>query len=306
MDTINNRIRDAIKPYGYKSKTVSIAHLPEVQEAVGILVRQGLVNRRLSENWHFYRTPNTELPEAKTIIITALPQSITRLTFSWQGRDYSGELAPAEYSQADESRVEEILKKVLGNAGYKITKARLPLKTLAVRSGLARYGRNNIAYVPGMGSYCSLIAFYTDMPCDGDSWQEPAAMPTCKNCALCRETCVNGCFTTDRFLVHAEHCLGFLYSIEPGVPHHVQKQPGWLNALFGCMCCQSVCPVNKPYLKNIKAGPSFSEEETAAILNKTPWEKLSSENQKKLEPVRNFYPPIACNLLALIEKQRLA
>jgi epoxyqueuosine reductase len=303
MGVIGNKIRDAFKPYGYKAETVSIAHLPEVQEEVGKLVRQGLVNRRLSENWRFYLGTNKDLPEAKTIIIAALPQSITRLTFSLQGRDYPAEVAPTYFPAADEARATEILNKELGNSGYKVVKARLAFKTLAVRSGLAGYGKNNLAYVPGMGSFCRLIAFYSDVPCEEDSWQSSGMMKACENCTLCRENCANGSITAGRFLIHAENCLGFLGDIEPDVPHWVQRQPGWPNAFVGCMCCQRVCPANKPYLKNIIAGPSFSGEETNLILNKTPWEHLSPETRKKLEDVRGIYPRLACNLGALIEKQ---
>jgi hypothetical protein len=52
---------------------VSIARLPEAQESVGKLVQEGQVNRRLSEKWRFYREPNTDLPEARTIFIVAIP-----------------------------------------------------------------------------------------------------------------------------------------------------------------------------------------------------------------------------------------
>jgi epoxyqueuosine reductase len=258
----------------------------------------------LSDNWHFYRTPNTGLPEAKTIIIAALPQSITRLTFSRQGRDYSGEVAPADYSLTDELLLEETLKKALESAGYKIKKARLPLKTLAVRSGLAGYGKNNIAYVPGMGSFCRLIAFYTDASCTEDNWQASGVMKACDNCLLCHDTCPNGSITADRFLIHAENCLGFLQEKQPEFPYWVQYQPDRPNAFIGCMRCQSVCPANKPYLKSIRAGSSFSEEETALILNKTPWERLPPETREKLEDIRGIYTLIECNLSALIEKQR--
>ncbi len=304
MDLVFNIIHEALKPAGYKAKTVSITRLPEMQESVAALIRQGAINKRMSDNWHFYRTPNTGLPEAKTIIVAALPQSVTRFTFSRQGRDYHGEVAPADYSLADELRVEEILKKALESTGHKVIKARLPLKILAVRSGLAGYGKNNIAYVRGMGSFCRLIAFYTDAPCEEDNWQASGVMKACDNCVLCRDNCPNGSITGDRFLIHAENCLGFLQEKQPEFPYWVRYQPDSLNAFIGCMRCQSVCPANQPYLKNIEAGSSFSREETTLILNKTPWEQLSPETRKKLENIRSIYPLIACNLSALIEKQR--
>ncbi len=77
---------------------------------------------------------------------------------------------------------------------------------------------------------------------------------------------------------------------------------------MGCMCCQSVCPANKPHLQEIVTGPHFSEEETALILGKTPWEKLSPTTQQKLAGTRtpaSFYRFVAAHLGALMEKQRV-
>jgi len=304
MALVGNKIRDAIKPFGYKARSVSISHLPELQETVGKLVHQGLVNQRLSEKWHFYLKTNENLPEAKTIIITALPQSITRLTFTFKGRDFHGEVTPGYFCAADEARAEEILNQVVGKAGNRIVKARLALKTLAVRSGLAVYGKNNLAYVPEMGSFCRLIAFYSDAPCEEDNWLEPEVMKACEKCTLCRDTCPNGSITSERFLIHAENCLGFLQEIQPDFPYWVQYQPDWFHAFLGCMGCQSICPVNKPYLKKFKKGPSFSEEETVIILSRTPWEQLNTEIRRKLDDVRGIYPLMAQNLAALIEKQQ--
>jgi epoxyqueuosine reductase len=301
MDGISSKIREVIKPHGYQARTVSITRLQEVQESVRSLVRQGLINKRLSEIWHFYLESNKELLEAKSIIIVALPQHITRLGFSWKGNMYPAEAAPGYFCAADEFKAEEVLRNMLQNSGYKISKTRLALKTLAVRSGLAQYGKNNLAYVPGMGSFCRLIAFYTDAPCEEDNWLEVVAMETCEKCILCFENCPTKSIIADRFLIHAEHCLGFLNETEPDIPHWVKSQPDWFNAFIGCMRCQSVCPVNKPYLKNITAGLSFSEKETDMILHKTTWELLETATRNKLEDVHSVYPLMAANLDALIK-----
>jgi len=58
----------------------------------------------------------------------------------------------------------------------------------------------------------------------------------------------------NRFLIHAENWLGFLNEMEPDFPYWVQLQPDWHNALIGCMRCQFMYPVNKPYLGKIVAG----------------------------------------------------
>ncbi len=304
MDGISTKIREAVKPHGYKARTVSIAHLPEVQEAVGKLVRQGLINRQLHEKWHFYLKTNENLPEAKTIIVVAMPQPFTRLRFEWQGRIFAADIPPTYFTRVDDARAELTLKRVLELTGHRIIKARLALKTLAVRSGLAEYGRNNISYVPGMGSLCQLVAFYADCPCEEDNWHESRVMKECDNCLLCRENCPTGSITADRFLIRAEKCLGALNEEDPDSPYWVQQQPDWPNALIGCMRCQFVCPVDKPYPHKIATGPSFSEVETGLILNKTPWEELFPETRKKLEDISGIYPFLSRNLDALIEKQK--
>ncbi len=304
MNGIITKIQQGMKQFGYRAKTVSIRHLPEVQEAVGKLVRQGLLNQRLHEGWHFYLQTNENLPEAKTIIVVAMPQPITRIWFKWQGIGYPAEIAPNYIVKADESCAEEILRDLLETAGYKIATAHLALKTLAVRSGLAKYGRNNISYVPGMGSFYRLIAFYTDYPSEEDNWQDSKAMKSCENCSLCREACPTGSILADRFLIHAENCPGFLSEKEPDFPYWVQLQPDWQNAFIGCMRCQFVCPVDKPYLGKIAEGPSFSEDETGLILNKTPWEKLSPKTRQKLGISEGVYLRLPPNLSALIEKQK--
>lgn len=293
-----------MRPSRYSFRTVSIAHLAELQGSVGKLVREGLLDRWLYEKWHFYLKTNENLPEAKTIVIVAMPQSLTRISFLRQGIVYYADIPPTYFTKDDDSRAEEILNKELRTDGYKTAKAHLALKTLAVRSGLARYGRNNISYVPGMGSMCQLVAFYTDWPCEEDSWQESEAMETCEDCSLCRENCPTRAIPVDRFLIRADKCLGSLAEREPNTAPWVRLQPDWHNALIGCMRCQSVCPVNQPYVDRIVAGPSFTEEETDLILGKTRWWGLPPETRQKLVGTSDgFYSFMALNLKALIEKQ---
>jgi epoxyqueuosine reductase len=73
-------------------------------------------------------------------------------------------------------------------ADIELLPAKLPLKLLAAHSGLAVYGRNNIAYVSGMGGFLGLTAVYSDLPCEQDSWQEPQLMKRGETCnSLCKK-----------------------------------------------------------------------------------------------------------------------
>lgn len=304
MSNLVHPLSQAFNQVGYKYKSVSINHLAELQDQVAKLVRQGLVSKQLCEKWRFYLQTNRDLPAAKTILIVAIPQPITRLHFEWKGIIYPAEIAPNYIFRKNESQVEKVINKVFSPYGYNITKARLALKTLAVRSGLAEYGRNNISYVPGMGSFCRLVAFYTDWPFEEDNWQASKAMKACENCSLCGESCPNNSIDKERFLIHAENCLGFLNEIKPDIPYWVRFQPKWNNAFVGCMQCQFVCPENEPFQQNILTGQSFSSNETGLILEKIPWEKLPIKTRQKLEDLQVIYYLLAKNLDALIQKQQ--
>jgi len=302
-----DQISRVLSQYRFRFKTVSITHLAELQDAVGKLVRQGLISEQLYKRWHFYLSTNKNLPEAETIIIVAIPQPITRLKFNWLGNTYPAEVAPTYINEEDESRAEANLDTVLSQCGYKIARAHLALKTLAVRSGLAEYGKNNISYVQELGSFYRLIAFYTDCPCEEDNWRDAKVMKICEECSLCIDNCPTGSISPDCFLIHAEKCLDALNEREPDFPYWVQLQPDWLNAFIGCMSCQFICPANKPFLSNILEGDSFSEEETYKILNRTPLGDLSAKTIRKLEKFGiGIYPLLASNLSALIEKQTVA
>jgi epoxyqueuosine reductase len=297
-------IRETMKLAGYEAVTVDIAHLAEAQAAVSRLVGQGLVNDRLSESWKFYLDTNEGLPEARTIFVIAVPQPLVRAVFRWQGKDHHAEIAPGYFYRADEARAGESLKSALESGGYKMVKAHLPLKTLAVRSGLAEYGRNNIAYVPGMGSFLRLVAYYSDCPCEEDRWGGYRVMPACADCSLCRQSCPTGSIDAERFLIRAESCLGFLGERQPDFPYWVRLQPDWRNGLVGCMLCQFVCPVNSPYVDNIKEGPSFSEEETRMVLDFVPLDRLPTETRNKLSDIaKPIYPLLARNLHELIARR---
>jgi len=118
-----------------------------------------------------------------------------------------------------------LLKNAVKKAGFIIkSQSTLPFKRVAVQSGLAKYGRNNITYVDGMGSWCKYLALLTNIPCDGSSWREQPIMATeCENCELCINNCPTGAITKDRFLLIREKCIGG----------------------GGCSACQDSCPMNK-------------------------------------------------------------
>ena len=87
----------------------------------------------------------------KSVIIIAVPRPQSKANFNWNGNCKSLVIPPT-YTGYEQSRkqVENQINKLLKLKNYSATRALLPLKLLAVRSGLGTYGKNNICYVPGM------------------------------------------------------------------------------------------------------------------------------------------------------------
>jgi len=167
----------------------------------------------------------------------------------------------------------------------------LPVKLLAVRSGLGAYGKNNICYVPGMGSFHRLVAFYSDLPCPEDNWQELQMLERCQNCSACVRHCPTGAIpsaqlrtgTSERFLLRAERCITFHNERAGDFPFPAWLDPSWHNCLVGCLDCQRICPQNKDFLEWVEEGAEFSREETALLLEGVPLDQLPAETGRKLE-----------------------
>ena len=128
----------------------------------------------------------------------------------------------------------------------------MPEKLLAVRSGLARYGKNNITYVPGMGSLHRLAVFVSDLPCVEDNWGEVKTLKTCDGCTACMDACPTGAIVSDRFLIHAERCITFHNERIEEFPEWLDSS--WHNCLVGCLRCQWVCPENRDVRQWVEDG----------------------------------------------------
>ena len=213
--------------------------------------------------------PPVEMPDAKSIIIVAMPSTEAGAVFHWNGESKTLIMPPTYVGYYGlPAKVEAEINEFLAPTGYRVAKTmRIPLKLLAVRSGLAEYGRNNITYIPGMGSFHHLFALYSNAPCTQDGWREKKMLERCKNCRACIIKCPTGAIVEDRFLIHAERCLVF-HNEKPGdVPFAAWIDPAWHNSLIGCTICQRYCPENREVKDRIRIMAEFSHEETARLLD---------------------------------------
>jgi len=293
----------------FKCAFVSTRHLPDIRRDLEKLLEERSLYKefydeivtRLGLYWHF--DPPVDFPQAESVIIAAVFQPKTSLEFELSGKKYYV-IIPPTYIYNTDKEIVDIMSPYLDQHGYHISDALLPTKLLAVRCGMAKYGRNNITYIDGWGSYYRLRAFFLNLPCTDDHWQEPEAMDLCSKCTACIAKCPTRAINRDRFLVDAGKCLTFFNEASYEFPKWLDRT--WHNSLVGCMICQDVCPANKDHTSWVMPGGDFSEEETVMILDGVAQDKLPANTAAKLQRVNmlDYYYALKRNLGVLIENQR--
>jgi epoxyqueuosine reductase len=281
---------------------VPIHHIADLQEAIRDRFERGLLDEALyREQLGFFSfDPPADLPGARSIVVVAVPTPQMRIVFRWHGEILPVVVPPTyvSYTPRTES-VQAVLADWLREDGFRLAKPRLPLKTLAVRGGLAEYGRNNICYVPGMGSFLQLVGCFSDLPCEDDPWREPKALDRCESCVACLRICPTGAIGDDRFLLRAERCLTYHNEAAGDFPGWID--PSWHHCLIGCMRCQAVCPENRAVVKCFEDRVEFSEQETALLIQRVPLDRLPAETAAKLQSLEiNEDYRLLCRNLSMI------
>lgn len=281
---IINTILEQLKQNGWQRKIVSMEHISELQIEIEEHHKKGRLDEVLYDEYldRFDFKILDTFPDARSMIIVTAPQPQVRVTFKWKGQTHPC-IIPPTYSQATDDQIKESIEGVLIPQRYRLEKIRLPEKLLAVRSGLARYGKNNITYVPGMGSFHRPAVFATDIPCSEDGWGESRLLKACEKCTACMDACPTGAIAPDRFLVYAERCITFHNERHPEFPRWLD--PAWHNSLVGCMFCQNICPMNQKLRNWTEDGAAFSEKETDYLFRCVPpgdMPKTMIEKLKKL------------------------
>ncbi len=273
-----------LEEQGVLARVIPISRLADLRKSIESLHTAGALDEEFYKAYpkRFVFNPPVPMPEARSIVIMASRMPAVRFIFNNKGVKVPV-LIPPTYIQSARSdrKALDTLTELL--RPYKVVPADLPKKLLAARSGLAMYGRNNITYIDGLGSYYWLAAFYSDMPCPEEyEWRELAMMESCQDCSICMGNCPAGAITGDRFLLHAERCIVY-HNEKPGdVPFPEWMDVSWHNCLVGCTRCQENCPENKGMLDIVDMG-EFTEEETELLLAGTPQDRLPGSLIKKLE-----------------------
>jgi epoxyqueuosine reductase len=305
MSVLSTNILDGLEAKGWTGGIVPVTRLRDLERDLAVLQEQRLIYKEVKELYldNFKFDAPQELLGARSIIIVAVPQPKRRIHFTYRGNDLPA-IVPPTYANAWGviNNVRSALEEITSAEGGRFERASLPLKTLAARTGVAKYGRNNITYIPEHGSFHRLVAYYTDLDLGLDQWQEREALPACKTCDLCQKACPASVISRDRFVIRVERCLTFLNELPVDRPFPPEVRPEWHNAIVGCMRCQEACPYDQKVKGWIEGGESFSEEETEYLLKGDFSDPSSKDMNEKLERNGLDLTVFPRNLVALLRQ----
>ena len=248
-----------------------------------------------------------DFQSARSVVVVAAFARTMYATFRQNGQAYRIMVPPEYYSDtlnADSLRaiVQKDIVKEPGRRVVDVTE-RVPLKLLAAHSGLGRYGRNNLIFVDGMGSYNLLYAYVTDQVFPGDAWTELTIVDRCRRCDHCDRICPTYCIPRNTFVIDIDKCITLHNENAGTFPNWIL--PSMHHALMGCMRCQAPCPVNDGFAEVSGDLGEVSEEDTRRILQGTVDDALLAALRQKLRlpatvASRDMVPVLARNLRALI------
>ncbi|MEJ2054951.1 MAG: 4Fe-4S double cluster binding domain-containing protein [Calditrichaceae bacterium] len=291
---------EELRKYNAVARMISLDHLTDLKSEIESLNHDHKIGREVYRQYirnYFDFSVTDKYPEAKSLIIIATPSYPVTAVFQNNGSSYVC-IIPPTYTDKHiiNKRIKSLTSKLFDANGYNTLPVVLPKKLIAVHSGLAKFGKNNVAYIDNMGSFHRLTLFASDLPCLDDSWYKLQMLDRCGKCKACLNSCPTQAIDRKKFIINADKCL-------TRFNEHVKPFPQWIdtswqNSLIGCMRCQSVCPENKHIKLQSRETIEFSEYETRLILESAPYIELPNDLQGKLEKLclEKYYLQICRNL----------
>lgn len=141
----------------------------------------------------------------------------------------------------------------------------------AVRCGLGFIGKNTMLIHPKKGSFFFIGHLFLPIEL------EPTGQPMqnhCGNCTRCIDACPTGAIIAP-FTLDARRCISYLTieAVRPGVSTESSlpfaQNSAWI---YGCDCCQDVCPYNKFSVPNLD--PNFQASEKLLSMKTEDWDQL--------------------------------
>jgi epoxyqueuosine reductase len=194
-----------------------------------------------------------EPPRAMSALVVAM---------SYGGREPEGPVA--RYARGDDyhdvvlarlnavhRRLEAWLGRAVAGKSYVDTGPLLE-RDLARRAGLGWFGKNTNLLHPRLGSFFFLGALLVAEEVAPDA---PFAADRCGSCTRCLDACPTDALPAPRVL-DATRCISYLtIELRGAIPEELREGVG--DRLYGCDVCQSVCPWNVRFARELPEESPF-------------------------------------------------
>ena len=225
------------------------------------------VKRTQSAVDYFRKHYQSDLPfKPFSFLVAAFPDNPAQIVLHIDGRPTAIPIPPTYRNFEIMGKHLEELIKTAANGCQTANPSGISQKLLAVLGGLGRYGRNNICYIDGLGSWFHLRAFCTDIPCD-DVSHPLRFLDECEGCGLCKQNCPTGVIG-EYPVIDTSRCLTMLNENKNPMPDWVPADVH--HAAIGCLRCQENCPVNKTLPAKPVDTLEFDVAETRDLLSLEP------------------------------------
>jgi epoxyqueuosine reductase len=132
-------------------------------------------------------------------------------------------------------------------------------RDLARRAGLGWFGKNTNLVNPDIGSFFFIGSLLVGIDLVPDA---PFQADRCGSCTRCLDACPTDAFVAPRVL-DATKCISYLTIETKGdIPADLREKVG--DLLYGCDVCQSVCPWNVRFSRDLPEDSAYSTREVLA------------------------------------------
>ncbi len=252
LETIMEALGDTDARVG----ATDLAPFPEVRDEMRRRLDSGLAGRL----GFTYRdpiaatTPAESWPWARSLVVAAVPYLA-----DGDGHEGMGEgRSVARFADGDRyaavRAVLAVIEDVVAGEGW-ATEAvwddhRLVDRAVAVRAGVAWWGKSTMALAPGVGPWFLIGSVVTDAPIAPTLPMERG----CGTCVACMPACPTGAIIAPGVL-DARRCLSAILQGRGSIPEELRPAVG--ERIYGCDDCLTACPPGVRGLATLRIDPTI-------------------------------------------------